>query len=352
MFLFSGFSIQCWAEEEKPKPPEPGFFHDFRVHGFLRYEPSIHIAGRNWNNDPLQKDNNRLNLSRTWLQIEPEGKLGDFLRFYSKLRFISETAPNIDRNLYHFDALPLPFTGNGGMLQAGREHGAAEIWELFADVDIEALGLWFRAGKQVVAWGEPIAIRVFDVVNSLDLRWHGFFEPAMDEFDNIRIPMWGLRAIKKIPTRFIGFEETSFEAFVSPTFYPQLMPALGSPYNLIPSFVEVHEKMPDNPWVFAFRLNTLFKGIGLSFMYANKPADAAVDTFAGLKPDPKLGIPLLAGFGDFTPYVLVNNGEHPRINIFGASANYMVNPLKLTIRGEITYTPDQPYQKAPSAARD
>jgi hypothetical protein len=347
--LLSGFSIQCWAEEGEPGSPEPGFFHDFRVHGFLRYEPSIHIAGRNWNNDPLQKDNNWLNLSRAWFQIEPEVKLGDFLKFYSKIRFISETAPNIDGDLYHFEALPLEFPRNGGMLQAGRKHGAAEVWELFMDLDIKPIDLWFRIGKQVVAWGEPIAIRVFDVVNSLDLRWHGFYEPSMDEFDNIRIPMWGLRAIQKIPTRSIGFEETSFEAFVSPTFFPQLMPALGSPYNMIPSFVEVHEREPNNWWVYAFRLNTLFKGVGLSLMYANKPVDAAVATLRGLKPDLEKGIPLLAGFGDFTPYVILNNGEHPRIHIFGASANYMINPLKLTIRGEMTYTPNMPYQKAPSA---
>lgn len=63
-----------------------------------------------------------------------------------------------------------------------------------------------------------------------------------------------------------------------------------------------------------------------------------------------MGIPLLAAYGDFTPYRIVSHGEHPRVNIFGASANYLINPLKLTIRGEMTFTPNLPYQKAPQGA--
>lgn len=353
LVIFSLFLVPCWAEEKKEGSTETPFFHDFIVHGFLRYEPSFHIGGRNFNNEPLQTENNTLNLSRSWLQIEPEGKLGENIRFYGKFRFINESAENLDDNLHRFDAFPIPFSGNGWMLQVGKKRTTAEVWELFTDVDIKALDLAFRIGKQTVAWGEPIAIRVFDVVNSLDLRWHAFFEPAMDEFENIRIPMWGLKVVKKIPTGFIACEDTFFEAFISPTFFPQILPALGSPYNLLPSFIKVDENMPDNRWVFAGRFNTTFRGlgpgcIGLSFMYVNKPVDAAVLKFKGLEPDPVLGIPVIPGVP--TLFRIVNSGEHPRVNIVGASANYYIDPLKLMIRGEMTYTLDQPYQKAPSAA--
>jgi hypothetical protein len=94
--------------------------------------------------------------------------------------------------------------------------------------------------------------------------------------------------------------------------------------------------------VFAGRFNTVFRGLGidslnLSFMYANKPLDGAVSTFKGIVPDPITGIKV------------INDGEHPRVHIFGASANYYIDFLKTMIRGEMTFTPNQPYQKAPLA---
>lgn len=255
LVLFFIFTVPCLPEEKKEDSPGTGFLHDFAVHGFLRYEPSIHIGGRNWNNDPLQKDNNTLNLSRSWLQIQPQGNLGDYIKFYGNFRFINESADNLDSNVHHFEAFPMPFTGNGSMLRVGRKSTTAEVWELFTDVEIKPLDLRFRIGKQTVAWGEPIAIRVFDVVNSLDLSWHGFYEPALDEFDNTRIPMWSVRAIKGIP-KFLIFSGNTLDVVVS-YFEPQILPALGSPYNMVPSYVEVREKMSNNRTVFAGRFSTM-----------------------------------------------------------------------------------------------
>lgn len=314
------------------------------VTGFLRFQPVLSIAGKNPNNRNINNSARDLNLFRTWGQLELIYDLSPALRLYGKFRLISDHADNLDGRVRNFDNFPADFPGDGWRLRVAGDHASFEAWELYGDLKVG--DLWLRVGKQQIVWGETLARRLLDVVNPLDLSWHLFLDPFVEEFDNIRIPQWFVRATYTLPNPWIA--DLNVEAIANPgDVIPTLLPAQGSPYNLLPTFVTVNDRVPRGKWIGGGRLIGKLSNVSLSLAYLSKPVDETIALSTGAVVDPEFGLPVPVAPGVFVPLRFINKGVHPRVHIVGGSANYFDQTLGAVFRFEATYTPDQPYQKAP-----
>ncbi len=314
--------------------------------GFQRLQSAISLDGRNPNNRGVDDTAHTVNLFRSFGQLELIYDLSKELRLFGKFRLMTEHASDLDGRLRNFDGCPAGFRGDGWSMRVSSDHACAEAWELYTDVSLGAA--WVRIGKQQVVWGETLGRRVLDVVNPLDLNWHLFLEPFVEEFDNIRIPQWMLRVTSPLPNPWSA--ETDLEVIANPgdSISTQL-PALGSPYNVTPSFVAVHDEPARGHWTVGGRITENILGASLSLVALSKPVDDAVLLSSGAVVDPKLGLPTPVAPGETVPLRFLSDGVHPRVFLAGGSANYFQQQLGAVFRLEATVAPDQPYQKAPGS---
>jgi len=91
-----------------------------------------------------------------------------------------------DNHFRQYESLPTPFAGNGWMLRGGGNDFKAEMWQAYTDY--RNGGWWVRLGKQQIAWGEALGLRVLDTVNPLDLSQNLSTDRIFEEFDRVRIP--------------------------------------------------------------------------------------------------------------------------------------------------------------------
>jgi hypothetical protein len=95
-----------------------------------------------------------------------------------------------------------------------------EYWQILKEAHITWTpeNFFFRAGKQIVAWGETDAFRLMDQINPLD-ESRGF---ADVEFENTLIPIWLLRAEYSPRINSTWLQELGFQFIFNPnvTFIP------------------------------------------------------------------------------------------------------------------------------------
>src|SRR3972149_5824386 len=204
------------------------------VTGYLMHQLAVHTGEMNPNNASpnatKQTDRNLINLSRTFFQTEWTYLPNDTFKLYSKVKLISDQTEALDSDLKEYNAFPLGTPRYGTYLRATDDKDLnAEMSELYADVSLG--NLWVRLGKQQIVWGEMISSRILDIINPLDLSWHFRFEP--EEFENIRVPQWALRARYNVPQMapLPWLADAYLEGFVNPgDVSPNINPALGSPF--------------------------------------------------------------------------------------------------------------------------
>lgn len=317
----------------------------FTVGGFLRYELGVHAADKN---DNLSR-NHDLSLARSMFQTEWTYKPTDQLKLFSKVRIMSDQTEQWDGDLDSYDAFPLDVASDDWtLLKTGDDDFRAEIWELYGDVNLG--NLWLRLGRQQIVWGEMIGIRVLDIINPLDLSWNLFFEP--EEFENIRIPIWSIRANYVLGQQSLGFlRDLSIEGFVTPgDVIPTQNPSYGSPFTLEPNlpFLRYQENDKRGNTEYGVRLGGMVGGCYVSLNYLSLYDDEAKSKFIGLTPDPIFGLPLRAPF-DFTPYAVILSNEYERIDVYGITINNAWGkPFDLVGTFEGTWIPNQPYGDAMS----
>lgn len=335
-----------WGQEMYPGLP------GLRLNGFVRFQPSFSTDAANPNNHGINNSGRTLNMFRTWGELETTYDPTSELRLYGRFRLIGDNADNVDSHLRNFDNFPNDFSGNGWMLRGDNNHVSFEAWELFTDIKVG--DLWLRLGKQQIVWGDTPALRLLDVVNPLDLSWHLFVEPSSEEFDNIRIPLWFFRGTYALHNPWI--DDFNIELIANPgDVVPTLLPKQGSPYNIVPTFVTVNDRVPRGKAIYGGRLKGKIGEFSLTLAAVSKPNDDAIPL--GVPPfavvDPKFGLPTCVVPGPppvcffSLPFRFINQGVHPRINIVGGSFNYYNSALGAVFTGEATYTPDQAYQRTP-----
>lgn len=223
------------------------------------------------------------------------------------------------------------------MLRSGGKDFRAELWQAY--VDYRSGNLWLRMGKQSIAWGEAVALRVLDTVNPLDLSQSLQFDRAAEEFDAIRIPQWFLRADYTIPNTTIP--DLTAEFLLNPgAVVPTILPAQGSPYNVVPSVAKLNDQVHQGEPTVGGRLTGTAAGVQFSLNFITKPNDDATGIFKSFSPLPA------------PPFAQISlDGKHPRIYIVGGSTNYVWQSAGAVLRAETTVTPNAPFQNGAAALK-
>jgi Protein of unknown function (DUF1302) len=152
------------------------------------------------------------------LNVKPLFKSAAFFAYY---RFVYDSI---------YDIAPGPFVRSQDGSRSGkisdfkdneRRNMALEdvLREVFVDLDLSALPLSFRIGRQQIVWGEAISFRALDSVNALDLTWHAQQEAGLFGkvgFDELRIPAWTVKAIYNVGEVIPFLSNTFVEAYDIP----------------------------------------------------------------------------------------------------------------------------------------
>ncbi|MDO8637802.1 MAG: hypothetical protein Q7R34_16460 [Dehalococcoidia bacterium] len=313
----------------------------FSLMGYLRHQLAVHTGEKNPNN-VNQTDRNSINLSRTFFQTEWTYLPNNNFKLYSKVKLISDQTEALDNKLNDYNAFPLSTPRYGTYLRATNDNELnAEMSELYADVSLG--NLWVRLGRQQIVWGEMIAARFLDQINPLDLSWHARFEP--EEFENIRVPQWTLRARYNVPQMvpLPWLADAYLEGFVNPgDVSPNISPALGSPFGgRAPSpLFNVQETDRRGDVEYGFRIGGRVGQVAGTLNYFSLYSDSGYweskqrpNTLA--PPSPANRYP--------------TNNIYPRTDLYGASLNYSFsNPINTTVTYEGIYSPNEPYYDAVS----
>src|SRR5207237_739372 len=131
-------------------------------------------------------------LMRQLLDVNIFGKFNENWSATFEPRLFFDMTKIADNHFRQYESLPTPFAGNGWMLRGGGNDFKAEMWQAYTDY--RNGGWWVRLGKQQIAWGEALGLRVLDTVNPLDLSQNLSTDRIFEEFDRVRIPQWFARA--------------------------------------------------------------------------------------------------------------------------------------------------------------
>ncbi len=313
-------------------------FWDGQLHmgGFFRLDGSNKYSGDiNPANQRIQTEDNNWNRFRLWGQVnfDLNPTNADWFSLFAKLNFDGDYTQNIDSNLSPYDAFP-NFPND---MSAQNDTNRLRLWELYAD--FRPGRFWLRIGRQTTAWGDTIAFRTTDINNPLDLTWNPFGWPWFEEFQYIREPQWMLRASYNIPSDSVP--DLEVETIVNFNFIPISLSQTGSPYNLVPAFLELTNDNPDGAEL-GVRVRGTFGRWSLAGIYYYGYDDGGVTGGVDFFPDDDRGIDF--GFG--CCLVLELDNIHPRVNNIGATGNRYFQGVDGVLNFEFRLTPDQVYSDA------
>jgi hypothetical protein len=125
-----------------------------------------------------------LSMFRNVLQLEAEAKVTEDASVYAIWRGVRETAYHLEDDAVdagNFDEDVL------------NEEKFREYYLAWQATD----RVWLKLGKQQVVWGDlgGLGLRVMDIINPLDLRWHY----AVEDYESMRKPLTMLNTIVSIP---------------------------------------------------------------------------------------------------------------------------------------------------------
>ena len=187
-------------------------------------------------------------------------------------------------------------------------------------VDIRQGPLFLRLGKQQVVWGESDGLRLADIINPLDFRWHYFLE----DWQDIRQGLPMIRAIYGVTPK------TDLEFVWAPvTFKPAKWAGAGTYWEFPGAGIGgIPEKKYDtninNGSVGGKIKTTLGSGFDVSIY----------DYYHRLEtPTLSAPNPINPGTWQFV---------HPYVNSVGGTFNVFVGPVKTVFRGEAVYNKDEP----------
>jgi hypothetical protein len=271
-------------------------------------------------------------LMRQLLDLNIFGKFNENWSVTFEPRFFFDMTKIADDHFRQYESLPARFPGNGSMLRGGGNDFKAEMWQAY--IDYRSGGWWVRLGKQQIAWGEALGLRVLDTVNPLDLSQNLATDRIFEEFDRVRVPQWFLRADYTIANETIP--DLTAEFILNPGIVvPTILPPQGSPFNVVPAFLKIRNQVNQGEPTAGGRITGTLEPVQFSLNFVTKPNDDAIGVSRGINPAGCFGAPI-------TPCILLN-GRHPRIYIVGGSANYNWAPAGAVLRAETTVTPNSPF---------
>src|SRR5258706_1799683 len=330
----------------------------FQITGFYQFTADVPVDRSNPNNSSclsfvvgfyhcpstLQKTGGKPNflLMRQLLDVNIFGKFNDNWSVTLEPRLFFDMTKIADpEHLRQYESLPAKFPGNGAMLRGGGNDFKAEMWQVYTDY--RSSGWWVRLGKQQIAWGEALGLRVLDTVNPLDLSQNLSTDRIFEEFDRVRIPQWFARVNYTIPTESI--HDLTAEFILNPGIVvPTILPPQGSPFNVVPAFLKIRNDVDQGRPTIGGRIIGTIEPMQFSLNFLTKPNDDAIGIFRTALPPGGPPTNCLFGVGPGkSAHCLGLNGEHPRIYTVGGSANYNWTWAGAILRVETTVTPDVPF---------
>ena len=276
---------------------------NFELKGFVRNITAVRTEDPHGGLGGDQFKNGDVELSKSFLQVEGTYTISPSLKVYSRWRGDYDAS---------FD-----FKGQDKFPQAvvDDQRLGNEVRELF--VDIRQGPLFLRLGKQQVVWGESDGLRLADIINPLDFRWHYFLE----DWQDIRQGLPMARAIYGLA------EKTDLEFVWAPvTFKPSKWAGVGTYWEFPGAGIGgIPEKNYDtniNNGSVGGKIKTTFgSGFDVSIYdyYHRFESPTAELTSSGL---------------DFA---------HPFVNSIGGTFNTFFDPLKTVFRGEAVYNSNEPH---------
>lgn len=331
----------------------------FEITGFYQFTSDVPVDSSNPNNSTclsfvvgqyhcpstLQKRGGKPNflLLRQLLDVNIFGKFNENWSLTAEPRFFFDMTKIGDpEHLRQYQSLPTRFDGSSAMLRGGGNDFKAEMWQIYTDY--RNAGWWVRLGKQQIAWGEALGLRVLDTVNPLDLSQNLATDRIFEEFDRVRIPQWFARVNYTIPNETV--QDLTAEFILNPgVVTPTILPPQGSPFNVVPAFLKIDNHVPQGEPTVGGRLIGTVEPMQFSLNFVTKPNDDAIGIFRTTLPAG--GAPNNCLFGGppvpKSAHCLGLNGHHPRIFIVGGSANYNWTWAGAILRVETTVTPNAPF---------
>jgi len=330
----------------------------FEITGFYQYTINPATEHSNPNNfacllgpcyPGLQKKSGKPDflLMRQLLDLNIYGKFNENWSVTLEPRLFFDMTKIADNHFRQYESLPDRFPGNGWMLRGGGNDFKAEMWQAYTDY--RSGGLWIRLGKQQIAWGEALGLRVLDTINPLDLSQNLSTDRIFEEFDRVRVPQWFLRADYTIPN--VTIPDLTAELILNPGIVvPTILPPQGSPFNVVPALLKIKDNVNQGEPTVGGRLTGTIEDVQFSLNYVTKPNDNGVGVFRFIPP---AGITLGCFAPPFDPLAcqVVLEGKHPRIHIVGGSMNYRWDWAGAVLRAETTVTPNAPFQRGAGASR-
>ena len=330
----------------------------FEITGFYQYTINPATEHANPNNfacllgpcyPGLQKKSGKPDflLMRQLLDLNIYGKFNENWSVTLEPRLFFDMTKIADNHFRQYESLPDRFPGNGWMLRGGGNDFKAEMWQAYTDY--RSGGLWIRLGKQQIAWGEALGLRVLDTINPLDLSQNLSTDRIFEEFDRVRVPQWFLRADYTIPN--VTIPDLTAELILNPGIVvPTILPPQGSPFNVVPALLKIKDNVNQGEPTVGGRLTGTIEDVQFSLNYVTKPNDNGVGVFKFIPP---AGITLGCFAPPFDPLAcqVVLEGKHPRIHIVGGSMNYRWDWAGAVLRAETTVTPNAPFQRGAGASR-
>ena len=281
---------------------------NFELKGFVRNITAVRTENPKGGLGGDQFKSGDVELSKSFLQVEGTYTVSPNLKVYSRWRGAYDAVFDIKGQEKFSPAV------------VDDQRLENEIQELY--VDIRRGPLFLRLGKQQVVWGESDGLRLADIINPLDFRWHYFLE----DWQDIRQGLPMVRAIYGVTTK------TDLEFVWAPvSFKPAKWAGTGTYWEFPGAGIGgIPEKNYDtnikNGSVGGKIKTTLGTGFDVSlYDYYHR-----FET-----PTPEL-----LGFSASGPIL---EFAHPYVNSIGGTFNLFVNPVKTVFRGEAVYNLNEPH---------
>lgn len=343
---------------------------------------------------------NRLDMQRFTIQPEINVDATSWAKFFISWRFVKEIRYSAEGKSRKNTVAYFPTAPVNPLPNTFYDEYRPKPWEAVLDL-LPTDTLKVRVGRQFISWGETDGIRLLDLINPQDLTFSPPAAPNLFSLDETRIPSWGLRTLYTVRP----VSNTILEFFALPGFFDEAKQrvdeivgsndttdrevrygrwsahpetrlvyltrnAFGNMYanslratcsNPVPPvsisclvIPSTGRQLPDagDSWKIGARItNSLGKlNFGLGYIWGFNPqATDMVFKVKGVRCSAGSTFPC-AVLG-VAPSVVDLRLVNDRTNIFAGQFNYPVGdildiPVNTTVRGEVAYLPDKPYNIA------
>jgi hypothetical protein len=285
----------------------------------------------------VEIDHDLENLTKSLDVLYPFRALGIDAKYHIVGRFLYD-------GIYDYGPEVLRKTRDADRENVDKFKQSYDLWECYADLSRGPV--FFRIGRQSLAWGETDIFRLLDGINPLDNTFGGPFE----DLDDRRIPLWMLRS--SLNLGLVGpISSLTLEGFIVPgKIDARVAPAAwlpdGGAYEPpVPRMEYPSYRLitPSRNWAesrWGVRLQGLL-GSDLNFAVAHY--QSFLDA-----PFPRVQIDeeYLTQVGDSA--ILLDNRamqvwwEYPEVRVTGASMNYFESMTNIVFRGEVSCSWNEP----------